>query len=166
MKNKNTSRFGFTLVELLVVVLIIGILAAVALPMYQKAVEKSRMSEAFTIGRTLDTAMEAYVFENGYPNVNVEFLGTSPNGELGIDFPLTPVEDVFSASNNFKYEAWCGGYGVRYCRWWAYSLHKGYRLLHDGLVSDDHYECWIIDDDGVPFCEDLEEQGWRVEDDR
>ncbi len=62
---KNT---GFMLIELLVVVLIIGILSAVALPQYQKAVVKSRAVQLQTAGKSLKEAVEAYYLANGeYP---------------------------------------------------------------------------------------------------
>lgn len=59
-----SSKKGFTLIELLVVVLIIGILASVALPQYQKAVLKSRMSEAWVTLKNLNMAATAYCLEN------------------------------------------------------------------------------------------------------
>ena len=53
------------MIELLVVVLIIGILSAVALPQYTKAVEKSRLSEAQTNISSLEKAVDMYNMAGG-----------------------------------------------------------------------------------------------------
>ena len=60
MKNK-----AFTLIELLVVVLIIGILAAIAVPQYQKAVMKSRATEAILNLRAIYEAQKRYELATG-----------------------------------------------------------------------------------------------------
>lgn len=68
---KNANKKGFTLIEMLVVVLIIGILAAVALPQYFKAVEKSRATEALSVMGSLANAMERARLvrsDNQYPD--------------------------------------------------------------------------------------------------
>ncbi len=54
--NKN----GFTLVEVLTVVVIIGILTSMALPMYTRAIERSRATEAMASIKALNDAVYAY----------------------------------------------------------------------------------------------------------
>ncbi len=56
---------GFTLVELLVVMLILGILAAIAIPAFFNQSNKAKDADAKTAARTAETAMETYNTGNG-----------------------------------------------------------------------------------------------------
>lgn len=100
------NKRAFTLIELLVVVLIIGILAAIAIPQYQKAVEKSRLAEAYAVMGTFKQAIDAYLLSNPttqeytVPVLDVEMPcpkmtanDTNPNGAF--------------ACKNFIYELYC-----------------------------------------------------------
>jgi prepilin-type N-terminal cleavage/methylation domain-containing protein len=59
------NQRGFTLVELMIVVIIVGILAAVAIPMYQGATERAKASEAVAALGTIRGAMRVYFAEHG-----------------------------------------------------------------------------------------------------
>lgn len=57
---QKSNQKGFTLIELMIVVAIIGILAAVALPQYQSYVAKSKFAESISAANQLKAAVEIY----------------------------------------------------------------------------------------------------------
>ena len=77
----NTQK-GFTLIELMIVVAIIGILAAIAIPQYQNYIAKSQVSRVMSELGSLKTGVETCVL-NGQTAANTCDLGWTASNLLG-----------------------------------------------------------------------------------
>lgn len=82
---------GFTIVEVMIVVAIVGILAAIAYPSYQEHIRNTREAEAKGLIMEYASELEAFRAKNfEYPADDAAARGFAPDGLYGSDF-YTPV---------------------------------------------------------------------------
>src|SRR5512140_733947 len=79
MKTINKSAKGFTLVEIMIVVVIIGLLAAMAIPAFQKVRQSSQDKAVLNNARQLAAAADQFYLENGVSSVSQSGLVGSTN---------------------------------------------------------------------------------------
>jgi len=89
---------GFTLIELMIVVAIIGILAAIAIPNFMNYQCKAKQSEAKSNLGTIRTTQEAYYAENNHYTAVLSAAGFKPVGKALYDYSAATGSDAFTAS--------------------------------------------------------------------
>lgn len=110
---------GFTLIELMIVVAVIGVLSAIAIPQYQKYVAKAEVASVLSTMTGIKTNLEAFIVENGrFPAGTAgempkdlgapdkmplgAFLlkpGTKDDGTLNLEFGKTNVNALLQGRN-------------------------------------------------------------------
>ncbi|ENX9550135.1 pilin, partial [Neisseria gonorrhoeae] len=83
----NTLQKGFTLIELMIVIAIVGILAAVALPAYQDYTARAQVSEAILLAEGQKSAVTEYYLNHGeWPE---------DNGDAGVASPADKIKGKY-----------------------------------------------------------------------
>ena len=96
------KQHGFTLVELMITVVIVGILASVAIPLYQANVTRAKAAEADAALGSIRTALRVSYAENGsYPSAASYVAITT----LTIDVDSTDLVGSYFSPSDYTYQS-------------------------------------------------------------
>ena len=146
MQKKNK---GFTLIEMLVVVLIIGILASVALPQYRLAVEKTKISQAYEIMSSISKAQSLYYIVHNKYSTNFD--------KLEIDLPFSDNGGTIEALG-FQWSKWGSKDGMAACK----MYQKGKYCLQVDYYRQ-RYTCCSENDKTTKLCNNLGYTQWYAD---
>jgi type IV pilus assembly protein PilA len=94
------SQAGFSLVELMIVVAIIGILSSIAVPQFQKFIFKARQTEAKTGLSSLYTAEKAFYGEWSEYDTRFDAIGYMPEGKYFYNIGFSAVVQSANYDNS------------------------------------------------------------------
>lgn len=141
------SSAGFTLIEVMIVIIIIVIITAVLMPNYQRAIEKTKVSEALLVTRAIADANRMYNLKNAQYTSKLEDL----------DVQLQGKEDILNPDNTesrlFSYAASLSGRENAIAFADRLPEHSFYSLV---ILSDKNgVGCIYYSDRGHEFCKTL-----------
>jgi len=91
---KHTGRKGFTLVELMVVVIIVGVLAAVAVPIFRGNVKRAMASEGAALLGSVLTAQKVYYAEHAtYTQSKTALMVDGTGNKYFTDYTVTSADE-------------------------------------------------------------------------
>ena len=147
-KENNMNKRGFTLLELLVVVLIIGILASIALPQYQMAVTKAKVASMLPLMRRFKDAFAEYKLQHGdYDAPDASYLGVSWPSDWII--AKKPCGDHLSCNDGYWLCSAFRGRGYVFC---AHEIDTDDQFYIHMFQPDDEF-CEVCRDKIMCFAE-------------
>jgi prepilin-type N-terminal cleavage/methylation domain-containing protein len=134
--NQTSKNCGFTLIELLIVVAIIAILAAIAIPNFLAAQTRAKVADSQASMRTLATGLEAYAVDNNdYP-----YVGNITDYQQKLVCLTTPMSYLASLPK-YQWQPWLSFGATQPIKFYYYNDRKS----HDELVAGWGYPWTMFD---------------------